>query len=104
MTRHKQTASSVSNKIEKAHEAKRSEDGEKQINKRHQMRMTSGDSKRQTPHNITRSLIEEGSEDFTNIEEHIQEGARISCRNAVTSSLNNVSISNSYLIKLIINV
>ena len=35
------------------------------------MRMTSGDSKRTSAHNITKSMIEEGSEDFTNIEEHI---------------------------------
>ena len=34
-------------------------------------------SKRGSPHNnITRSLIEEGSEDFTNIEEHINETAK----------------------------
>ena len=68
------------------------------LNKRHQMRMTSGESKRATPHNITRSLIEEGSEDFTNIEEHIQEETRISCRNAVTSSLNNVTNSKIYIL------
>ena len=55
------------------------------------MRMTSGDSKKQTPHNITKSLIDEGSEDFTNIEEHIRDDTKISCRNAVASSLNNVS-------------
>ena len=61
------------------------------INKRHKMRLTSGDSKRGTPHNITRSLIDEGSEDFTNIEERLQEDTKISCRNAVASSLNNVS-------------
>jgi hypothetical protein len=42
-------------------------------------------------HNQTRSLIEEGSEDFTNIEEHIKEESRVSCKNAVASSLNNVS-------------
>lgn len=42
--------------------------------------------------NITRSLIEEGSEDFTNIEERMDEDTRISCRNAVVSSLNNVSV------------
>lgn len=50
-------------------------------------------SKRGSPHhNITRSLIEEGSEDFTNIEEHIQEETKASCRNAVASSLHNVSV------------
>jgi hypothetical protein len=54
--------------------------------------MTSGENKKETPHNITRSLIEEGSEDFTNIEEKLQEDTRISCRNAVASSLNNVSM------------
>ncbi len=35
------------------------------------MRLTSGDSKRGTPHNVTKSMIDDGSEDFTNIEEHI---------------------------------
>jgi hypothetical protein len=56
--------------------------------------MTSGDSKRGSAHgNITRSLIEDGSEDFTNIEEHIQKDTKISCRNAVASSLHNVEIS-----------
>jgi hypothetical protein len=65
--------------------------------------MTSGESKRATPHNITKSLIEEGSEDFTNIEEHILEEARVSCRNAVASSLNNVSNSNPFL-NLIISI
>ena len=54
------------------------------------MRMTTGE--KDTPHNITRSLIEEGSEDFTNIEEKLQEDTRISIRNAVKSSLNNVSL------------
>lgn len=59
------------------------------------MRMTSGDSKRATPNiNLTRSMIEEGSEDFTNIEERLQEDTRISCRNAVASSLHNVSVCN----------
>lgn len=62
------------------------------------MRMTSGDSKRETPHNITKSLIDDGSEDFTNIEEHLHEDTRISCRNAVASSLNNVSLSNFKII------
>ena len=58
------------------------------------MRLTSGDSRRPSQtHNITRSLIEEGSEDFTNIEERLQEDTKISCRNAVASSLNNVSQS-----------
>ena len=56
------------------------------------MRMTSGDNKKETPHNVTRSLIDEGSEDFTNIEEKLQEDTRISCRNAVASSLNNMSV------------
>jgi hypothetical protein len=42
-------------------------------------------------HNLTRSLIEDGSEDFTNIEEHLMEDTRISCRQAVASSLQNVS-------------
>lgn len=54
------------------------------------MRMTTGE--KDTPHNATRSLIEEGSEDFTNIEEKLQEDTRISIRNAVKSSLNNVSL------------
>jgi len=53
-------------------------------------------SKRGSTHNITRSLIEEGSEDFTNIEEHLNENAKQSCRNAVASSLHNVSVSNAY--------
>ena len=35
--------------------------------------------------NATRSFIEDASEDFTNIEEHIQEDTRISCRNMVDS-------------------
>ena len=36
------------------------------------MRMTTGDLRKPSPHpNLTRSLIEDGSEDFTNIEEHI---------------------------------
>jgi len=52
--------------------------------------MTTGE--RDTPHNVTRSLIEDGSEDFTNIEEKLQEDTRISIRNAVKSSLNNVSL------------
>jgi hypothetical protein len=51
----------------------------------------SGDSKRTSAiHNITRSLIDEGSEDFTNIEEHLEEDTRIYCKNAVASSLNAV--------------
>ena len=60
--------------------------------------MTSGDSKQPSHHhtNVTRSLIEDGSEDFTNIEEHLVKDTRIICRNAVASSLNNVSISKSY--------
>jgi hypothetical protein len=61
------------------------------LNKRHQMRMTTGESMKGSPHNITRSMIDEGSEDFTNIEEHLNEDTRISCRNAVANSLNNVS-------------
>jgi hypothetical protein len=58
------------------------EEGEKKLNKRHQMRMTSGEgrSSHQKNHNLTRSLIEDGSEDFTNIEEHLMEDTRISCR------------------------
>lgn len=53
------------------------------------MRMTSNDSKNGSQrHNITRSLIDEGSEDFTNIEEHLEEDTRVSCKNAVASSLN----------------
>lgn len=36
------------------------------------MRLTTGDSRRATPHgNVTRSLIDDGSEDFTNIEERL---------------------------------
>lgn len=57
------------------------------------MRMSNADTKKMTPHNITRSLIEEGSEDFTNIEEKLEEDTRISCRKAVVSSLNNASQS-----------
>ena len=72
------------------------------LNKRHQMRMTSGESNKATPHNITRSLIDEGSEDFTSIEEHIQEDTRISCRNAVASSLNNVSQSKLFMTHIFI--
>jgi hypothetical protein len=53
------------------------EDGEKKLNKRQQMRLPSD---RERNHNMTRSLIEDGSEDFTNIEEHLQEDTRISCR------------------------
>ncbi len=53
------------------------------------MRMTS-DSK-VSRQNLTRSLIDDGSEDFTNIEERLEEDTRISCKNAVASSLNNVS-------------
>jgi len=45
--------------------------------------MTSGETNKATPHNITRSMIEEGSEDFTNIEERLHEDTKISCRNAV---------------------
>lgn len=69
------------------------EEGEKKLNKRHQMRMTSGDGRNshQKNQNLTRSLIEDGSEDFTNIEEHLMEDTRISCRQAVASSLHNVS-------------
>ena len=52
------------------------------------------ETKKASMHNITRSLIDEGSEDFTNIEEHLSEDTRISCRNAIASSLNNVSQSN----------
>lgn len=61
------------------------------------MRLTSGDSRRPSTHNVTRSLIEEGSEDFTNIEEKLQEDTKISCRNAVASSLNNISQSKSLI-------
>jgi hypothetical protein len=53
--------------------------------------MTTESSKRQTPHhNLTRSLIEEGSEDFTSIDEKLQEDTKISCRDVVAASLNNV--------------
>lgn len=69
--------------------ARQEEDGEKKLNKRHQMRMTNGEKNKN--HNLTRSLIEDGSEDFTNIEEHLMEDTRISCRQAVASSLHNVS-------------
>jgi len=62
------------------------------------MRMTSGDSKRVSTHQLTRSLIDEGSEDFTNIEERLMEDTRLSCRNIVASSLNNVSISKQIVI------
>lgn len=56
------------------------------------MRMTSGDS-RVNPHlSLTRSLHEDGSEDFTNIEERLNDDTKISCRNAVDKSLHNVSI------------
>lgn len=63
---------------------RKEEDGEKKLNKRQQMRLPSD---RERNHNMTRSLIEDGSEDFTNIEEHLQEDTRISCRQAVASSL-----------------
>lgn len=66
------------------------------------MRMSGQDSRRQSRHNITRSLIEDGSEDFTNIEEHIEEDTKISCRKAVQSSLNNISTSNIILVLIII--
>jgi hypothetical protein len=56
---------------------RKEEDGEKKLNKRQQMRLPSD---RERNHNMTRSLIEDGSEDFTNIEEHLQEDTRISCR------------------------
>jgi len=57
------------------------------------MRLTSGDS-RCNPHmSVTKSLIEDGSEDFTNIDEHLQDETKISCRNAVDQSLNNVTMS-----------
>ena len=56
---------------------RKEEDGEKKLNKRQQMRLP---SERERNHNMTRSLIEDGSEDFTNIEEHLQEVTRISCR------------------------
>lgn len=60
--------------------------------------MTSDDSKRTSQrHNVTRSLIDEGSEDFTNIEEHLEEDTRVSCKNAVASSLNQVSQSNDLI-------
>jgi hypothetical protein len=47
------------------------------------MRMTNDSSRASPHHNITRSLIEEGSEDFTNIEEHLEEDTRLSIKNAV---------------------
>jgi len=59
-------------------------EGSKKLNKKMEMRMDSG----KVPHaqqNRTRSLIEDPSEDFTNIEEHIEEDTRISCRNMVDS-------------------
>lgn len=63
------------------------------------MRLTSGDSKKPSPPtNLTRSLIEEGSEDFTNIEEHLRDDTKISCRNAVDKSLANISMSKKNLI------
>jgi hypothetical protein len=55
------------------------------------MRMPSTDEVKRSRHNITRSLIEEGSEDFTNIEEHINNETKISCRDVVMHSLNNIS-------------
>ncbi len=42
--------------------------------------------------NLTRSLIEDGSEDFTNIEEHIQNETKISCRNVIDNSIANLTI------------
>ena len=39
--------------------------------------------KKGSTNNLTRSLIEDGSEDFTNIEENLVEDTKISCRNAV---------------------
>jgi hypothetical protein len=45
------------------------------------------------PHlSVTKSLIEDGSEDFTNIEERLMDDTKISCRNAVDKSLHNVTI------------
>lgn len=55
------------------------------------MRLTSGDHKSNHQSNITRSLIEDVSEDFTNIEEHLVDETKISCRNAVDKSLLNVT-------------
>mmetsp|Transcript_46220 Transcript_46220/g.33977 ORF Transcript_46220/g.33977 Transcript_46220/m.33977 type:complete len:80 (+) Transcript_46220:81-320(+) len=66
-------------------------DGEKILSKKQQMMMGSGEAQRQSRQNQTRSLIEDGSEDFTNIDEHLDEDTRVSCKNAVASSLNNVS-------------
>ena len=55
-----------------------------------EMRMDNKESAfraKKSSHNMTRSLIEDGSEDFTNIEEHVEEDTRISCRNVVANSL-----------------
>ena len=61
------------------------------------MKLPSEEGKRTyQQHNITRSLIEEGSEDFTNIEEHMNEASKIYLRDAVVNSLNNVSTSNNH--------
>jgi hypothetical protein len=56
------------------------------------MMMPNGNGRSSRAQNITKSLIEDGSEDFTNIEERMNEDTRISFRNAVVSSLNNVSV------------
>lgn len=62
------------------------------------MKLPSEDGKRQgQQHNITRSLIEDGSEDFTNIEEHINDTTKISCRKAVDRSLHNVDMCKNTL-------
>jgi hypothetical protein len=57
--------------------SRKEDEGEKKLSKRQQMRLPSDRERNQ---NLTRSLIEDGSEDFTNIEEHLQEDTRISCR------------------------
>ena len=59
------------------------------------------DQKRNSRQNQTRSLIEDGSEDFTNIEEHLEDNTRASIKNAVASSLNNVSSSKKMLCLLV---
>lgn len=45
--------------------------------------MIDNQAHRKGSQNLTRSLIEDGSEDFTNIDEKLDEDTRISCRNAV---------------------
>lgn len=71
--------------------AQKKDEGEAKLSKKQQMRLPTNEQS--SKKNLTRSMIEEGSEDFTNIEEHLQEDTRISCRQAVASSLNNVSQS-----------